>query len=112
MKATTQTFESAAEAAAFVQQLSPAVRGFIVPRSTARDSVEVFVTGDPRHVQFIEDCEAAAIPWFVYSGRAMFGALTVAASTSMAIREEDIVRATHGALASDSLGLGRVRYIQ
>lgn len=112
MTPTTHTFENLAEAEGFIQQLSSAVRGFIVPRRTHRAPVEVFVTGNPRQVAFIEGCESAGIPWFTYSGRGMFGAITVAAATSMAISDEDIVRATRGPLASDALGLGRVRYVQ
>ena len=112
MTPTTHTFETSAEAAVFIRQLSPAVRGFIVPRGSQRASVEVFVTGDPRHVQFIESCESAGIPWFTYSGREMLGAVTVAAATSMAVSDEDIVRATRGPLAGDALGQGSVRYVQ
>ena len=70
-----------------------------------------FVTEKPREIQFINDMEAAGIPWRTYSGRGMFGAECPGAVTDEDVTEEDIIRATEvKGLRTDSMGRWTIKY--
>lgn len=77
----------------------------------ATDGGEIIATADPRYIQFIGDMNKAKIPWRVYSGRAMYGALCPAVTTDDDTPMEAIIRATKvTGLKTDHLGLNMVVY--
>lgn len=52
-----------------------------------------FKTSKEREINFIEAMEDAGIPWYIYSGRGMFGRYCPSANTSSGdgIYEDDII---------------------
>lgn len=85
---------------------------------TFKDSLgEEFKTSKAREINFIEAMEEAGIPWYVYSGRGMFGRRCPSANTSSrgsGIYEDDIIIAAGNRgvkrLAKDNMGLDMVLY--
>lgn len=69
------------------------------------------VTERNRDIEFINDMEAAEIPWHWYSGRGMMGRSCPAAVTSSNASQDDIIRATTVEnLRRDSLGFETIVY--
>lgn len=64
----------------------------------------------PRYKQFVEDMEAANIPWRAYKGRFGYDGPAAESSRDDGISEQDVYRATAVELTRDGMGLDFIFY--